>query len=118
MTMLEKTLMQAEMFKLGIIPLDGTSCDINMIMKSYPIDEQRKMKRKFRKIWRKFVKQLRAKETSKKLIYHCNRPGEVPSKAMKVQRKELIFKTVYFNKVVPIIVTVNESLNKKGYGVI
>jgi hypothetical protein len=46
-------------FELGIVPIrdfNGTLVDIDSALESVPQDEVRKMKRKFRKLWRKSCK--------------------------------------------------------------
>lgn len=39
--------------QLGIVPLSYDERDINRILSNFPADESRRMKRKFRKLWRK-----------------------------------------------------------------
>jgi len=39
--------------QLGIVPLSYDERDINRILSNLPADESRRMKRKFRKLWRK-----------------------------------------------------------------
>lgn len=57
-----KMKVQIEFMNMGIVPLGGarglgaaTHHDINKILAELPPDEARKMKRKFRKIWRQIV---------------------------------------------------------------
>lgn len=50
------------MFDVGIVPLVHADLDVNKLMADFPPDEQRKMKRKFRKLWRQVYKnELRKK---------------------------------------------------------
>ena len=41
---------------LGIVPIDSTHHDVNKLLDSLPPEEARKMRRKFRKLWRRYAK--------------------------------------------------------------
>lgn len=51
-----KFLLFDEMIKAGIMPAEATHLDINRLLAELPPDEQRRLKRKFRKLWRTALK--------------------------------------------------------------
>lgn len=44
-------------FELGIVPLSFVTDDVNKILANTPPEEARRMRRRFRKLWRKVYKQ-------------------------------------------------------------
>lgn len=99
-----KMKVQIEFMNMGIVPLSGglystgapTHHDINKILADLTPDEARKMKRKFRKIWRKIVSRLAG---------HGGRRGRseaagnglgaaAPRKNHKIRRKSTVYTTV------------------------
>lgn len=68
----DRTLIQAVMFKAGIIPMETPELDMNRALKQLSPEESRKFKRKFRKLWRKamrnFIKNGKSRETRENSI--------------------------------------------------
>lgn len=56
MQILDKILLQNAMFNEGIVPFDTSRTNVNTALQSVTPDEARKMKRKFRKMWRKLAR--------------------------------------------------------------
>lgn len=96
---LEKILRDAACMSLGIIPLNYQIHDgIKERLNSLPPEEARKMKRKFRKLWRKVAKQ-RSLSTSVGL------GDKLPAKSAMRRRKDIV-RSEIVNKFV------NPTLNK------
>ena len=83
------------MFKAGIVPIEDPSNDFRRMLKQLPPEEARRLKRKFRKLWRKNL------SPSNK-----NRAGlgkRTPSRAEKTYRKKLVFETFWREEILPLI---------------
>jgi len=97
-----KLKLQIEFMNKGIVPLglrNGGApifFDINKILAEMPPEEARKMRRKFRKLWRQIVtKELRhggkkGRQTAK-AVGHASK---IPDKKFKNNRKHMIFAAV------------------------
>lgn len=86
--------------QLGIVPLSYDERDINRVISSLPSAEARRMKRKFRKLWRKesnYVPPTRTKLGRQFAIRYKIQTGygEVePTKAQKRHRKHVVTRSV------------------------
>lgn len=84
---------------VGVVPITLKSMhfDYNRILANLPPDEARKMKRKFRKMWRKHLRSYSLGIVSPHLI-EAVRPygfGEnAPSKLQKYRRKKFVYNQV------------------------
>lgn len=52
----ELALLQALMFQQGVLPIEQVRHDMRRMLDQLPPDEARKLKRKFRKLWRKLAR--------------------------------------------------------------
>ena len=90
--------------KLGIVPIEGMSIDINRSLQSVPPDEARKMKRKFRKLWRKYAKKLNSGTSFGENAYQykvCEFGKVSPTRRAKQARKDVVFLTIMKEEVKP-----------------
>lgn len=79
--------------ELGIIPLENISDDMRQGLEKLTPEEARKMKRKFRKLWRKYAKEEMHSATSykkRKLTQLYGIGKHQPSRSQKRARKELV----------------------------
>jgi hypothetical protein len=70
---------------LGIAPINNVAHDFNKTLASLPPDEARAMKRKFRKLWRKFARE--SKNASAAYIRQLGLGEASPTKKQKKMRK-------------------------------
>ena len=105
---IHKLKLQIEFLNAGIVPLawrlaDGAPAwfDINKILASLPPDEARKMKRKFRKAWRKLVAHdlKRGGRAARKRLAIMEVGKEIPTRRAKNARKVEVL-TAHNRKVV------------------
>lgn len=96
LSLIEKTFLQNAMFQLGIVPIEDPSMDFRKYLSQLPPDEATKLKRKFRKLWRKL-----ARKTQKKNWYGTS--GKNPNKLERFHRKQDIFMEVMWNVVKPAV---------------
>lgn len=86
--------------QLGIVPLSYDERDINRVISSLPPDDARRMKRKFRKLWRKesnYVPPTRTKLGHQFAIRYKAQTGygEVePTKVQKRHRKHVVIRNI------------------------
>jgi hypothetical protein len=106
----ERALLHTLMFKAGLIPIDASHHDMRRALNQLPHDEARAVKRKFRKAWRKLVKSLTSKVTSKrkKILEEVYGVGKKnPSRSARQARKQAVLQ--HFLKIVePIINGMNK----------
>jgi hypothetical protein len=81
-----RILQAAAFHELGIAPLDTIIKDYNRVLADLPPDEARKMRRKFRKLWRKFAK-TPPKNTSATYISQMGLGEKRPTRKHKKMRK-------------------------------
>ena len=84
---LRKIISDSVYHSLGIVPIEWAGHDINKVLASLPPDEARKMRRKFRKLWRKFAKKP-AKGRSHKYIEQLGLGAPEPTRRQKTSRKQ------------------------------
>ena len=80
-------LTMAAFLEIGIAPIKRSTDDINRILATLSPEEARKMKRKFRKVWRSLVS--KKKQKSKEGAYGLG--AENPSKSQRNRRKAEVF---------------------------
>lgn len=99
-----------EMMKAGIMPTENWHHDMNRLMGALSPDEQRRLRRKFRKLWRKALKaEIRALETKENATLYAEKtlwsfrnrkltkfggnlaPDQRPSRQQRQARKEAVF---------------------------
>jgi hypothetical protein len=91
-----KLKLQIEFLNKGVVPLAWRQevgapahFDINKILAGFPPDEARKMKRKFRKLWRKLAEHAlkRPGKNSRRRLREIGHGEEIPSRKAKNFRK-------------------------------
>lgn len=106
------------MFQMGIVPIEDPTLDFRRVFKDMNQDEARKLKRKFRKLWRKIMaRDVAAKASkggtqSKELIdkradaikapYGAGKT--VPSRAERTYRKRQAYELIWKELIAPMIV--------------
>lgn len=100
-----------EYMKMGIVPMFNEKLDVNKLLKDVDPIKARKMKRKFRKLWRKYAKELALTDgwSQKALGFSKN---VVPTKKNKTARKTIVMSTVAYNSN-KIVNQIKKSLEKK-----
>lgn len=81
--------------QLGVAPIERHYHDMDRVLKDLPPEEQRAMKRKFRKLWRQAAKQLKAKVPLGQ--------GQIPTRTQKNNRKAAVdgqVKRLYVSKLI------------------
>lgn len=112
-----RVFVHAASFKEGIVPLEDARMDVGRALKDLPPEDARKMKRRFRKLWRKLAREeaysQRACEfkVAKKLKLpkgddasqdaSLPLPPHKPSKRAKLARKELVRSYIFREHVYP-----------------
>lgn len=102
----ERAVLMATMFEAGIIPLEQgeTSFDMKRVLAQLPPEEAHKLKRKFRKVWRKLAQAGSAKSLDKSRTKHTYGVGHPnPSRDARRNRKDLVFKHFLVDVVTPLI---------------
>lgn len=96
-----KILTYDEMIKAGVMPWDNNSHDMNQLLSVLSAEEQRKARRKFRKLWRKKLKAEVERNTKEihdpKQAKAANEraekkfgKGQKPTKEQRRRRRELL----------------------------
>jgi hypothetical protein len=87
-----RSIMRFHVFtELGVAPIDSVPYDMNRILASLPPDEARKLRRRFRKLWRSAAKAKTSSSSrpeKEKRIFGLG--AEKPSKSQKANRKALL----------------------------
>ena len=81
----EDIFLRISMLEAGLVPLTGANLnyDVNKALADLPPDEARKMKRKFRKLWRKLTNRCR--------IFSANgNPQQKPDRRELLYRKRVV----------------------------
>jgi len=95
-----KIMIEAAYHELGIAPISYATYDFNKILSSLSFEEARKMKRKFRKIWRKCAKNAKYSSQYRKQL---GIGTQSPSKAQKMNRKREVVRHVIVDIVAPVV---------------
>jgi len=106
----DRAFIQAVMFESGILPMEKTTLDMRRALHQLSPEEARKLKRKFRKLWRKAMrkevgdpkgKRAEAKEQATKTRLGVGK--HVPSRAERNARKQLVFDQFWQEIIGPLI---------------
>ena len=104
----DRALIQAVMFQMGILPMEKTDLDMRIPLQQLPPEEARALKRKFRKLWRKAMRaqvgngnRRETRQTSAKQKLGVGK--HVPSRAERTARKELVFEQLWESYIGPMI---------------
>lgn len=95
--------------KLGIAPIGNINHDYGRLMEKLPPEEARKMKRKFRKLWRRAADKHKFKAPYAAQIGIGN---PLPTRSMKKFRKGAVAYHVRWNLVIPALRQINEGTNQ------
>lgn len=101
----------------GIAPIERIRDNVNKQLSSMSADEARKMKRKFRKLWRKCYKKdldrCRSNELYKDIIARrWGTQGESLSKRVFIHRKNAVHSKLRAEKIQPFINLLRNSVNR------
>lgn len=88
-------------FAEGIVPMEDTRMDVRRALECLPADESRKMKRKFRKLWRKQAERLKA--NPRESLSNLMTPNQAPSRLQKQARKDAVWTTIQKARVEPML---------------
>ena len=80
-------------FAAGIVPIEDSTHDMRRAFASLPEEEQRKLKRKFRKMWRKILRAKVGDSGGKKkqsLEMAYGKGAKIPTKHQRNARKQLV----------------------------
>lgn len=114
LTEAERMFTHAVMFKEGIVPMENPHMDIRRALAGVDPEEARKLKRKFRKLWRSLrksdpglKKQANQKYVAPKVMGEEAEKVAVaqvkPTKAEKLQRKLAVHKHLRGTKILPLV---------------
>lgn len=91
-----------EMIKAGLMPWESNTHDINKLLEGFSPEESRKMRRKFRKIWRKELKRREeenakrntmGRDDKKRLGLGATKPTKEQRKARRSMIKDVFMET-------------------------
>lgn len=98
-----KILQDTALISLGIAPIGSTHDDVNRALDKLPPDEARRMKRKFRKLWRKFVAaETKGRRRSRQEAV-TGKGQLVPTRRQKIARKSLVNHKILHDVVMPLV---------------
>lgn len=100
MNELDKVKIMIAYLEANIVPLGHGNCglmpnlDVNRVLDQLPSDEARKMKRKFRKLWRQAARRFAragSRKEEKKAAIELGLGNSMPEKKHKTRRKWCVF---------------------------
>lgn len=119
---LDKALIYSTMFELGVIPMENPVHDMNIPLQNLSPEDVLRIKRKFRKLWRKCLKNkiknffasngkippwIREKYFKTALGFGKNNP----SKIEKLSRKRLVLDHIWKQKILPTLEKIDKIDN-------
>lgn len=106
----DKAFIHSIMFEMGVLPIEDPTLDMRVPLRQMTPEEARVIKRKFRKLWRKCMKQEigspKGKTAEARALAAQRKLGvgkHVPSRAERLERKRLVFKRVWDECIVPML---------------
>ncbi len=110
----ERAILVTAMFNAGIIPIEETPHDMTRVLSQLPIEDARKLKRKFRKVWRKLAKaeQLKQNQGKSKKVQIGSQYGKNklnPSRRERLERKRLVQAHFYNDVVKPALAQASKT---------
>lgn len=101
----ERTFVHVVHFEAGIVPMEKTGLDMRRALNQLEPDEARKLKRRFRKLWRKLAaRQVAQGSASDKMMKGKLGTGkQVPSRAERNARKQLVFDEIWASVIEPMV---------------
>jgi hypothetical protein len=104
---IDKVFIYNVMFQFGILPMEDPTLDMRIPLRKLSADEARVIKRKFRKLWRKYMREQQAK--SKSQIIAKNLPAQfgvgklTPSRSERLERKRVVCTKIWYDHIVPML---------------
>jgi len=100
----------------GVVPIERIRDNVNKQLAEMSPDDARKMKRKFRKLWRKCYKKdlkCRSNEPYKDILaYRWGAQGEPLNKRVFIHRKNAVHSKLRAEKIQPFINLLRNSVNR------
>ena len=100
LTELERLMIHEAMFELGIVPMETPDMDVSRVLKQLPEEEARKLKRKFRKLWRKLEKSNRRNSNA---LRDSRKEGKSPTRWERRNRRKMVWTEVKRKNVDPAV---------------
>ena len=107
-SILHKLLLTTAAHDLGIVPLDDVRDDVNRTLSTMPLDEARAMRRKFRKLWRKFCRNS-DKALSVEYCDQMEMGSPKPSRRARTTRKREVKRRILVDVVAPLMKAASSS---------
>jgi hypothetical protein len=104
----DRALIQAVMFEQGILPMERTTLDMRRVLQQLPPDEARVLRRKFRKLWRRAMREevgtgKLASTRGKAAEQRLGVGKHVPSRVERNARKQLVFDRLWKQLIEPLV---------------
>lgn len=107
----DKAFIYTIMFEFGILPIEDPVLDMRVPLRQLAPEQARIVKRKFRKLWRKLVRDraahMKNKSAAGKHLPHLSKMYGIgkqqPSRAEKLERKRLVFEQIWEQHIVPML---------------
>jgi len=119
----DRALIQAVMFQLGILPMESTELDMRRVLQEFDPGEARTFRRKFRKVWRQAMKaslaaggepMTKSQEQQEERVKRSLGVGkQVPSRAERNARKKLVFDKLWREAIGPMLQRFDNPDNSK-----
>jgi hypothetical protein len=107
----DKAFIHSIMFEMGVLPIEDPTLDMRVPLRQMTPEESRVIKRKFRKLWRKCMRQEIGNPNGKlaetRALVAKKQLGvgkHVPSRAERLERKRLVLKRIWNECIVPMLV--------------
>jgi hypothetical protein len=99
----DKVMIHSVMFDLGIIPIEDTYDDMQRVLNQLSPKDSTKMKRKFRKLWRKTLCKIKnANKNKHDFVKRKLGVGKkTPNKHEKFERKKLVYESLWKEQIAP-----------------
>ena len=115
---IDRLLINTVMFDADILPMERTDLDMRRALSQLPAEEAHKLKRKFRKMWRKAMKAEIAgagpsnRAVPEKMLKQRLGAGKaLPSRAERNARKQLVFDSLWKEVIEPVLKKFNDTRN-------
>jgi hypothetical protein len=116
----DKAFIHSVMFEMGILPIEDPILDMRVPLRTLSREEARVIKRKFRKLWRKFMKlkvirkkhgddtapaqqKVLGDSTQRRALRRFGVGKHVPSRAERLERKRLVYEHLWNTIIVPML---------------
>lgn len=110
----ERAVLMAAMFEAGLLPIEAGEAGLDMrrVLAQLPPEEAHKMKRKFRKVWRKLAEKAVPDKRRQKFVYGSGE--KQPSRNARRNRKELVHAHFIKTVVNPVIEKFESGVKPSG----